>query len=288
MTASSGFSADWLALREPFDAAARAASPRLLQRLQSLRRTNSPTNGPWRVLDLGCGSGANSRWLAPRLGGAQQWLALDHDAALLRAWPVPAGARPGPGGRLHWRGAGFRAELLRQQTELAHALDALPWQAAQLVTASALLDLVGPEWLAQLVRHATKARAALLFALIVDGRHEWAPADADDARVGALFAAHQRRDKGLGPALGAQAVPWLARALRARGYRVQTARSDWRLGASDVAMQRALIEGMASAAIEQDPAQAPRVNAWRDRRLALLGRATLRVGHRDLLAWPAR
>ncbi len=283
------FGPDWLALREPFDAAAREGSSRLLARLRAMR----PAQGPWRVMDLGCGTGANWRWLAPRLGGAQQWLALDHDAALLRAWPLPAAAaEAGPETPWRWRGLHFDATLLRREVELACGLPTLPWAETQLITASALLDLAGADWLNELVRHATGARATLFFALNVDGGHAWTPADADDPWIGELFAAHQGRDKGLGPALGARAVPWLAQALRARGYRVALGRSDWRVGrgaAEDgLAMKSAMVEGFARAAIEQEPALAPLVRAWRARRLHGIGRSALRVGHLDLLAWPPR
>ncbi|MGD8498218.1 MAG: class I SAM-dependent methyltransferase, partial [Chromatiales bacterium] len=58
----SGFSPDWLALREPLDARARSAA--LVDRL----RAQAP-RGPRRILDLGSGTGSNLRYLAPRLGG---------------------------------------------------------------------------------------------------------------------------------------------------------------------------------------------------------------------------
>ena len=57
MTTPEAFGADWLALREPFDAAARESSSLLVARLRTLR----PGPGPWRVMDLGCGTGANWR-----------------------------------------------------------------------------------------------------------------------------------------------------------------------------------------------------------------------------------
>src|SRR5690606_7817399 len=81
------FSADWLRQREPFDRAARngaAGHLRLPTRLSAFR---PPQGVPWRVIDLACGTGANLRWLAPVLGGEQEWLMLDHDAALLQRLP---------------------------------------------------------------------------------------------------------------------------------------------------------------------------------------------------------
>ncbi|WP_382325041.1 hypothetical protein ACFJI0_11525 [Hydrogenophaga sp. UC242_53] len=78
------FSADWLQQREPFDTAARDEAARHLQLAARFHAMAPPAGTPWRVIDLGCGTGANQRWLAPRLGGPQQWLVVDHDAALLR------------------------------------------------------------------------------------------------------------------------------------------------------------------------------------------------------------
>ncbi len=310
---AAGFSADWLHQREPFDAAARdGAAPRLAldARLAAWR---PPAGAPLRVIDLACGTGANLRWLAPRLGGAQEWLVVDHDAALLRRWPGCLAARKGGnggkggtigesgesgngrdgsnGGTLQFSSTGFHAEIVRRRLDLTQALESLPWHSARLVTGSALLDLVSAAWLQRLVAVTATARVALMMALSVDGRHRWTPGDADDAAVAALFGAHQQRDKGFdGPALGAAAAPALLLALRRCGYRVHSARSDWLLdGRHDLqarAVQRALIDGMARAALEQAPASTALVQAWRQRRQVLAPRSVLRIGHLDVLALP--
>ena len=69
------FAADWLALREPFDHAARsvALARRLADRL--------PTRP--RLVDLGGGTGSMFRFLAPIIGRGQDWILVDADAALL-------------------------------------------------------------------------------------------------------------------------------------------------------------------------------------------------------------
>lgn len=281
------FGADWLALREPFDVAAREHSARLLRSLRAQR----PAGGPWRVIDLGCGTGANLRWLAPRLGGAQQWLVVDRDAALLRHWAAQPGWRRRPGGLLQRDDPAGAVQVLRRQSDLSTDLERLPWQAAHLVTASALLDLAGEAWLHRLATLAAASRTALLFALNVDGRHAWQPVDRDDALVAHRFSEHQGRDKGLGPALGARAAHTLAQRLRAQGWRVQLARSDWVIeppSPRSTAMLRAMAEGMARAASEQSPVDAARVHGWCERRLAAAAHGSLRVGHVDLLALPPR
>ena len=77
----------WLALREPADAAARA--PDLVEHLGR----HLPATGRRVIHDLGCGTGAMGRWLAPLLPGPQHWVVHDRDADLLE---VAAADLPGP------------------------------------------------------------------------------------------------------------------------------------------------------------------------------------------------
>lgn len=280
----SGFSADWLRLREPFDHAAREAAQAELGPIAMPRNAGAPLQ----VLDLGCGTGSNLRFLAPRLGGVQHWQVFDHDAALLAAWPDALrewAAREGHAVALHGdelriEGECFTATVQRRPVDLATGLHTLPWAGADLVCASALIDLVGADWLTALVAHCAAARAAVLLSLNVDGRLEWSKPTEGDADVAALFTMHQRRDKGFGPALGPEAPARTAQCLAAAGYRVRQARSDWLASGH---LQESLIDGMARAATEQSPSARESLEGWRQRRLALCERTTLRIGHLELL-----
>ena len=71
------FSADWLALREPYDA--RARNPAVLGAAAALV-ADYPLI---RVVDLACGIGSMLRALAPRLAGCQMWRLIDNDRDLL-------------------------------------------------------------------------------------------------------------------------------------------------------------------------------------------------------------
>ena len=88
-------SPSWLALREPVDAAARARDL-----AEALERA-LPAGGPRVIHDLGCGTGAMGRWLAPLLAGPQHWVVHDRDADLLALAATdvprrPRTARPSP------------------------------------------------------------------------------------------------------------------------------------------------------------------------------------------------
>jgi SAM-dependent methyltransferase len=262
------FAQDWLALREPVDHRSRAAD--LVVPLAEWWESHLSR----RVLDLGSGTGSNLRHLAPRLPGEQVWTLVDRDAALLeRATHTDVAVR-GVGGVECVVG-----ELDREGLGLVPGAD--------LVTASALLDLVTHEWLERLVAACQAAGSAALLALTWDGTMTWDDPDPDDALVAEAVRSHQLRDKGMGPALGPAAGPAAERAFRAAGYDTRLRPSPWRLGADDASLARALIDGWVAAASKQRPDDAPLIQNWAGRRRATTASTPgLEVGHVDLLALP--
>jgi SAM-dependent methyltransferase len=279
----SGFGLRWLTLREPRDHAARSA--------ELANRFAAALGATPLLIDLGCGTGSNLRYLAPRIAGPNRWCCVDNDPALLRA------ARPA----LHrWaRDRGWAAQLEGDDLVLARPAGAmavtfvlgdlarrgLPAVArAAGVTASALLDLTSGRWL-ESVAEACRGRP-LLMALSFDGRLAFEPAAPEDENVRARFVAHQRTDKGFEPALGPEAAAYVADRLTARGYDVTTERSDWQLGPSDQALLGATLEDIIHAVRELAPDRGLQRWAARRRKQLASGELRLTVGHVDLLALP--
>jgi hypothetical protein len=266
----SDFSAAWLALREPVDRAARSAT------LARAVAAQLGATAPVRVLDLGSGTGANLRYLAPQLAPlAQEWLLTDRNPLLLRQ----AVARSDE--------AGANVSVTAREIDLT----APGWSALlagrRLVTASALLDLVSERWLCTLAAGCRQERAAVLFALTYDGRIRCLPEDRDDAFVRELVNRHQRTDKGFGPALGPDAAGAAERCFTSVGYRTVRAPSDWVVTADRVALQRELIAGWAAAGAAVAVDHSAAIHAWRDRRMAHVaaGHSRIIVGHQDVAAW---
>jgi len=301
-----GFSEDWLALREQADCNARNAD--LLLKLQAWRSQHKTL----KITDLGTGTGSNLRYLAPRLGQQQIWQLLDDDSTLLAALPRQLAQwadqqaiqiHEQANGALVLEGADFSAKVVRIQKDLAKPLGTDLFHEQHLITASALLDLASREWMDKLVQKLAEANTACscLFALNVDGRIQWQPPLPFDENVRNLFNQHQKTDKGLGVAAGPDAGAHIAKALKHLGYQVHTGSSDWQLDSNSTQMQKTLAGGFVSAAGEllehsskqktskhETNKRTSQLLDWQSNRQTLweAGQSTLMVGHIDVLALP--
>ena len=120
----------------------------------------------------------------------------------------------------------------------------------------------------------------MLLALTVIGRVTLSPAEPLDARIGAAFNAHQRRDGLLGPDAVAAAVEQLRADVLVRP-------SPWRLDATDAGLIAEWLRRVGRRRLRAG-AHAGRRARYRDRRLAqaAAGELAVTVDHADLLVLP--
>ncbi len=264
-------SEEWLALREPADAAARSTD--LVREV----RTGLLAGPTAMVHDLGSGTGSMVRWLAPMLDGPQHWVLHDRDEHLLAGAVVdtPAAAD----------GSVVTVEA-RQGDVTRLRPDDLA--GATLVTASALLDMLTAEELDRLVRLCVATGCPALMTLSVVGRVELSPADPLDDVLGAAFDDHQRRTAGGRTLLGPDAVGVAVEMFRTLGAEVTTRPSPWRLGPRSRHLVAGWLDGWVGAACEQRPELAESSAGYLARRAADVeeGRLHVVVHHLDVLARP--
>jgi hypothetical protein len=247
------FSESWLGLREPADAAARSAD--LVERLPAEIHV---------IRDLGCGTGSLGRWLAPQLPTPQHWILADRDPKLL-----------------HYATAHLRLPGVSVEGALGDvtALTAKDLDGTDLITCSALLDLLTETEIDALVAACATAGVAALFTLSVAGEVTLDPARPEDGRVEAAFNEHQRRVEGGRRLLGPDAPAYAARAFEKAGATVLTRPSPWQLGPELPELTAEWLRGWFGAAQEQDPGLS---DDYLEARLGDL--PAVRVGHVDLLA----
>src|SRR5437762_5766067 len=208
-------SAQWLALREPADAAARA--PDLVEpvrrHLAGIRRTV--------IHDLGSGTGSMGRWLAPLLSGPQHWIMYDRDPDLL------AHAVSGMAGTA----ADAAPVTVEARERDITRLTPDDLSGASLVTASALLDMFTAGEVERVVAACVGAGCPALFTISVVGRVELTPPDRLDAEIAEAFNAHQRRTVGDRTLLGPAAAAATAEAFQRRGRPARARPTPRRRGA---------------------------------------------------------
>lgn len=264
----SRFTADWLALRERHDLTARNSS--VLAAVTASLKSRPSVH----VVDLACGSGSTPRALHAHLPARQHWDLVDNDPDLLTV---------AADGNL-----GKDVTLNAVPLDLSRNFEASLGNSIDLIAISALLDLVSETWLHQFSR-AVAARALPVYAaLTYDGRTDLSPANQLDAAIVFAVNAHQRTDKGFGPALGPSAARAAIARFKSLGYSVVRGESDWIIGPDDRAIQNELVEGWANAARDTGTIPGAEIASWLTRRKAAVseGLSSIRVGHVDFFAFP--
>jgi len=262
----SGFSADWLALREPFDL--RARSPVVLDAVAGFfERRNSV-----RVVDLASGTGSTLRALSPKLPPRQSWTLVDNDPDLLAAATLK----------------NQDVSLTVVARDLSLDPEAAFGETVDLVATSALLDLVSDAWLRRVATAVTARAIPFYAALSYDGRVVFTPPDPFDAAVIGAVHQHQRTDKGFGAALGPAAADVALTRFTALRYVVIQGSSDWQIGPEDHDMQNELLDGWARAARDIGALPGRGITDWLTRRRAMTAAgSSLLVGHVDFFALPS-
>lgn len=276
----SGFSPEWLALREPIDH--RSRNSELAASLSARFQQRSAVA----VVDLGCGTGSNLRATAPLLPDIQSWTLVDYDERLLAAarqtllrWVDSSEA---DGERLVLAKGSRQITVQFRQADLNAGLDVALGDKPDLVTASALFDLCSPAFIKKLARAVAQRRAVFYTVLTYNGIQHWTPRQPGDGAMVAAFHAHQTTDKGFGLSAGPMAPAHLADAFRVSDYNVLEGESPWMLGSKDQAIVTELASGFAGAVRETGTVDAKSIEAW-----TKVTRTGAEVGHTDTLAFPS-
>jgi len=274
-----GFSAAWLDRREPADHRSRN------RKLEHALAKHFDGWRPVTVVDLGCGTGSNLRATAALLGPEQHWALVDHEQGLLdaaaerlTAWADGADWKEG---KLALFKGAKRINVEFRCADVARDLEAALGPNANLVTASALFDLVSADFIARFATAIAARKSAFYTVLTYDGDQRWTPEHEADAVMVEAFHAHQAGDKGFGAAAGPDAADALSEAFTSLGYTVSEGDSAWRLGPADAPLIAELTAGFAEAVRETGRVDAASIAAWTS-----VVRTEAVVGHTDTLALP--
>jgi SAM-dependent methyltransferase len=305
----SGFSSEWLSMREPIDHRSRNSGIKSQVSKYFSHFLVSPDQ-PLRVLDLGCGTGSNLRAVANLLPDFQHWTLMDHDLNLLHAarealqqWgdvelldsgvelegldQVPSSVsslsshqtqgEPKPM-LLKYSGKTLKIEFC--QIDLAIDIEHLLGRSFDLVTAAAFFDLVSESWIK---RFCENLQTAFYTALTYNGVEQWLPSCHVDGDVLRAFHQDQKSDKGFGIATGPKATEVLVAYLKVNQFVSEVASSPWVLeGRNDLALIESLAKGSAQAVRRTGVLEESVIQQWTERNRAI---DTCEIGHFDLWAY---
>ena len=243
----------WLRLAEPSDHAARSEG------LVADLRKALPVERPIGLVDLGAGIGSNMRYLAPRLGGEQEWHLFDRRQKVLDELPDELGR--------------WAAEHALPAHRSGDVLYVGPWQVHWSALGETLPDvgahaIVANGFLASLDQAAIQDLADWL---VERGLPFLASANLDQRMR--IVPAHALDDAVL---LLAQPDPVEMLAGLLDGFDVRVESTDWRIGPERAELQRALVARVGGDA------------AWAADRIEQIERGRLEIvlGHQELLARP--
>lgn len=290
----SGFSAEWLALREPVDHRSRnqGLQADVLDYLAQIKPVKA---GAIHIIDLGSGTGSNVRALTPHLNASQHWTLVDHDPALLQAariallaWaddvanPKVNQSVPTDIARVEPITITKNAKVISIElrcADLVNDYQAILNEPADLITAAAFFDLVAESWLASFCAALSKP---LYTVLTYDGIEQWSPPEPMDDDILAAFHRHQRTDKGFGAAVGPSAPERLESLLRTQNFITACAPSPWILDHHDRGLIEQLAHGSANAVRETGILSLDDVDRWERLRKEA---ARCEIGHVDFFAY---
>jgi SAM-dependent methyltransferase len=251
---------DWLSIREAMDSRFRCL-PLARKFMQSAADTQV-------IVDLGCGTGTNCRYLSSVSHAEALWLCIDKDS-----WALEAAAKRLPNGQV-----GFK------QGDLATDLELIPFRDEISITASAFLDLTSQDWIHRFASRCE--RIPLLISMTTSGGPTWDPIDDFDEAIDQCLENHRASDQGFGPAVATDASRLLANDLTSRGCDVSLEASDWQLDDQDNEVIDFLIDGIGRRASKTLPHE--QVEAWMKKRRNQNrgGNLKLTIPHLDLLSLP--
>ena len=268
----SGFSIEWLNLREVSDH--RARDKNLLK--NAVDWLNNLQTKERVIVDLGSGTGSTIRCLqrfTTQLPSIQ-WRLVDNDPEVL-AEAIDRHSND-------YSVESFLVDLSETQK--------LPLDSVSMITASALFDLVSENFiheLCQLVKVKNDCRPVGLYsALNYDGCIKWTPSHPLDAAILVNFNTDQRRDKGFGPALGPDASDFLQSQFNVTKFQCLSANSPWLLDSGDYLITESLINGISEVALQTDGLTNSDVLSWKAFRIKNMRAGSCFLGHTDILVLP--
>lgn len=278
---------DWLRERYRFDAKARC------KELEAAALNHFHGRRSMRILDVGAGLGANTRYYGNLLACDQEWILVEKDLSLARnclsdlsrwaecnTWDqrrVPEG--------LEIRQEHTRMVIHMATASMRNLGDRVNLSSVDLATANAVFDLLSKEQLFSFLSEVHSFRVAILATLNYRSMR-FHPQEEEDLEYVGLYERHMRRRQDFGFAMGPDCSDIMITRLEEMGYEVRSGKSIWIITSADRQMLRCVLSFMRGAISEMlaTPAELAGLERWISNKLDRADRDQLKllVGHMDI------
>ena len=277
----------WLEERYPMDAAARnrQLEQTVVESFKGVQRL--------RLLDVGAGLGANTRYYLEVFPGDQHWLLVEREPALAVQCRLALAAHAA---RKGWDCAATSGGLVLQlprkrvtveliEGSLLKVDTLVDLDGIDLVTANAVFDTLSRQQFNHFAQSLARHRLPLLATLLYRSAH-FEPAEQRDGTYLKLYEQHMIRPRSFGSAMGPACSRYMMAALSNLNMTVSNGKSDWRITSAHPRMMNYMLDFMQQAIGEMilSSTDHGRLKQWVEakRKQLTLGKVNLFVSHTDL------
>ena len=204
------FDNKWLLLRERIDTISR--NQKAIDKINTYLKKYNQVN----IMDLGCGTGSNYRYLSKRIKGKQDWLMTDISLESINYFK--------------------RSLVLKSNTNLISFkkinvikdIEKIKFDNFNLITGSAFLDIMPRQWFKEFSRLNTNTKI-IYFSINYDGFFKFTPKHQDDELVLKLFNKDQKSDKGIGLKAVGQDCTSIINTAFSKTHKTYIFNSDWKV-----------------------------------------------------------
>ncbi len=242
------FTIQWLLKRFAYDSIAR--NKQVEQSCLDYFKHNKDIS----ILDIGSGTGASCIYFMEKITANQVWTLVELNPELAKASAERIAAYAVENGYIVQQGAQqlflqkkqkFVTVHIRQESFLQ--MDSrLDWGSIDLLTATAVFDLLSKELFAKFIEPIITYRIPLLGTINYE-RMSFLPTDSLSEKYADLYTQHMVRPQAFGHAMGGNCIREITSLFRQNGLSFVSGESNWRIPPEDATMRHYLLDYMADA-----------------------------------------